>query len=61
MRVDCQSLCEEKLVTGTDNTTIIQIYVIYKEPCTDTVVFQGTSLFNQLHAIFIEEQASLIL
>ena len=61
MRIHRQSLCEEELVTGPHDPTIVQINIIHKEPGTDAVGLQRTALLNQLHVILIEEQSHLVL
>ena len=54
MGVDCQALREEELVTGTHHTTIVQVYIIDKQPSADAVGLKCTIFFKQLHVVFIE-------
>ena len=41
-----QTLCLKELIAGSYHTTIVQVYIIDKEPGTDAVGLQRTSFLN---------------
>ena len=61
MGVYSEALCEEELITCTNHTTIIQVDIVDEQPGADTVGFERTVFFKQLHVVFVEEQTCLIL
>ena len=61
MGVNREPLCEEELVACTNHTAIVQVDIIDKQPRADAVGLNGAVFFQQLHVVFVEEQACLIL
>ena len=55
-----QSLREEHLIASPHHATVVQVYIVDKQPSTQTVGLQRTSLLCQLHHILIKEQSHLI-
>ena len=51
MGILSESLSEEHLIAGTHYSTIVEIDIIYKQPCADAVISKGASLLGQLHVI----------
>ena len=60
MGVDSQSLGEEHLVTGTYDTTVVQVDVIHNKPRADAVLRELATLLGQLHDILVEQQSHLV-
>ena len=61
MCINSESLGEEHLVTGTYHTSVVEIDIVDKKPCSDAVGLEGTTFFKQLHVVLIEEQTRLVL
>ena len=61
MGVDGKALSEEHLIAGANNTTVVEVDIVYKQPCADAVIGKGATLLCKLHDILIEEQTHLIL
>ena len=50
----CQVLGNENFITRFHYSGIIHIYVLYKEPCADTIVRQSATLLHELHHIVVQ-------
>ena len=61
MGVDGQTLGEEELVTGTNHSTVVQVYIIHEKPRADAVGLEGALLLKELHVVLVEEQSCLVL
>ena len=46
MGVDCQSLCEEELVSGSYHTAVVEVNIVDEDPGSHTVGLQCTTFFQ---------------